>query len=100
MSLETVARQTLYRQTRVRGGDLHTLANRALLSRIWRFSARYHRRLGGFVALSVVTAVLAVATPVLARRGRYPDLYETRFREEDDAAGLFVTGVGYTRTND
>lgn len=68
MSLETVARQTLYRQTRARGGDLHALANRALLRRIWRFSARHHRRLGGFVALSVVTAVLAVATPVLAGR--------------------------------
>jgi ABC-type multidrug transport system fused ATPase/permease subunit len=68
MSLETVARQTLYRQTRARGGDLHALANRDLLSRIWRFSARHHRRLGGFVALSVVTALLAVATPVLAGR--------------------------------
>jgi ABC-type multidrug transport system fused ATPase/permease subunit len=68
MSLETVARQTLYRQTRARGGDLHALANRALLRRIWRFSARHHRRLGGFVALSVVTAALAVATPVLAGR--------------------------------
>ncbi len=68
MSLEAVARQTLYRQTRARGGELHALANRALLSRIWRFSARHHRRLGGFVALSVVTALLAVATPVLAGR--------------------------------
>jgi len=69
MSLETVARQTLYRQTRARGdGELHALANRALLSRIWRFSGRHHRRLGGFVALSVVTALLAVATPVLAGR--------------------------------
>lgn len=68
MSLETVARQTLYRQTRARGGDLHALANRALLARIWRFSARHHRRLAGFVALSVVTALLAVATPLLAGR--------------------------------
>ncbi|MET4428950.1 ABC transporter ATP-binding protein [Mycolicibacterium sp. 624] len=68
MSLEAVARQTLYRQTTARGGDLHALANRALLSRIWRFAARHHRRLGGFVALSVVTALLAVATPVLAGR--------------------------------
>ena len=68
MNLETVARQTLYRQTRARGGDLHALANRALLRRIWRFSTRHHRRLGGFVALSVVTALLAVATPLLAGR--------------------------------
>lgn len=68
MSLETVARQTLYRQTRARGGDLSALANRALLRRIWRFSARHHRRLGGFVALSVLTALLGVATPLLAGR--------------------------------
>jgi ABC-type multidrug transport system fused ATPase/permease subunit len=44
------------------------LANRALLNRIWRFSARHHRRLGGFVAVSVVGALLAVSTPVLAGR--------------------------------
>ena len=68
MSLETVARQTLYRQTRARGGDLRELANRGLLTRIWRFAARHHRRLGGFVALSVVGALLAVATPLLAGR--------------------------------
>src|SRR4051794_23773325 len=68
MSLETVARQTLYRQTRAHGGDLRALANRALLRRIWRFSARHHRRLGGFVAVSVAGALLAVSTPVLAGR--------------------------------
>jgi ABC-type multidrug transport system fused ATPase/permease subunit len=68
MNLETVARQTLYRQTRARGGDLRELANRALLKRIWRFSARHHGRLGGFVAISVVGALLAVSTPVLAGR--------------------------------
>jgi ABC-type multidrug transport system fused ATPase/permease subunit len=68
MSLETVARQTLYRQTRARGGDLRALANRALLKRIWRFSGRHHRRLGGFVLVSVVGALLAVSTPVLAGR--------------------------------
>ena len=66
MSLETVARQTLYRQTRARGGELRELANRGLLGRIWRFSARHHRRLGGFVAISVVGSLLAVATPLLA----------------------------------
>ena len=68
MNLETVARQTLYRQTRARGGDLRALANRALLRRIWRFAARHHRRLGGFVLVSVVGALLAVSTPVLAGR--------------------------------
>lgn len=66
MSIETVARQTLYRQAHARGGDLRSLANRALLSRIWRFAARHHRKLWGFVAVSVVSALLTVATPLLA----------------------------------
>ncbi|MGV0812217.1 ABC transporter ATP-binding protein [Mycolicibacterium boenickei] len=68
MSMETVARQTLYRQAHARDGDLRALADRRLLSRIWRFAARHHRRLGGFVAISVVSAVLTVTTPVLAGR--------------------------------
>lgn len=68
MSIETVARQTLYRQAHARGGDLHSLADRALLRRIWRFAGRHHRRLAAFVAVSVVSATLAVATPVLAGR--------------------------------
>jgi ABC-type multidrug transport system fused ATPase/permease subunit len=68
MSLETVARHTLNRQIRASGGDLRTLANRALLGRIWTFAARHHRRLALFVAVSVVSALLAVATPVLAGR--------------------------------
>ena len=66
--MESVASRTLYRQTHARGGDLRALANRALLKRIWHFSARHHRRLGGFVAVSVVGALLAVSTPVLAGR--------------------------------
>ena len=49
-----------------RGGDLRSLADRALIGRIWRFAGRHHRRLGGFVAVSVATALLAVATPLLA----------------------------------
>ncbi|WP_166906399.1 ABC transporter ATP-binding protein [Mycobacterium sp. DL440] len=68
MSMETVARQSLYRQAHARDGDLRALASRGLLSRIWRFSARHHRRLGWFVAISVVSAVLTVTTPVLAGR--------------------------------
>ncbi|GJJ21449.1 ABC transporter ATP-binding protein [Mycolicibacterium mageritense] len=68
MSMETVARQTLYRQAHARGGDLRTLADRRLLARIWRFAARHHRRLGWFVAVSVVSALLTVTTPVLAGR--------------------------------
>lgn len=66
MSMETVARQTLYRQSHARGGDLRSLLNTALLRRIWQFAARHHGRLRGFVAVSVVSALLAVATPVLA----------------------------------
>jgi ABC-type multidrug transport system fused ATPase/permease subunit len=62
------ARHTLRLQVKARGGDLRALANRTLLKRIWRFSARHHRRLGGFVAVSVVGALLAVSTPVLAGR--------------------------------
>lgn len=68
MSIETVARQTLYRQTQARGGDLRSLVDRRLLSRIWRFAGRHHRRLGVFVAVSVVSALLGIATPLLAGR--------------------------------
>jgi ABC-type multidrug transport system fused ATPase/permease subunit len=66
MSIETVARQTLYRQAHARGGDLRSLVDRRLLSRIWHFAGRHHRRLAGFVGVSVVSALLAVATPMLA----------------------------------
>ena len=68
MSIESAASHALYRQMNASGGDLRTLARRGLLGRIWRFSARHHRRLGVFVGLSVVSAALAVATPVLAGR--------------------------------
>ncbi|WP_264077165.1 ABC transporter ATP-binding protein [Mycolicibacterium houstonense] len=68
MSMESVAAQALYRQTHAREGDLRALADRRLLSRIWRFAARHHRRLGWFVAVSVVSALLTVTTPVLAGR--------------------------------
>ena len=64
--METVAWRTLSAQTRARGGDLRSLADRTLLSRIWHFAARHHRRLGGFIGVSVVSAVLGVATPLLA----------------------------------
>src|SRR3954464_2548508 len=66
MSFEAVARQTLYRQVRARGGDLRSLADRGLLRRIWRFADRHHLRLGVFVVVSVVSAVLGLATPLLA----------------------------------
>ena len=66
MSFETVARQSLYRQTHAKGGDLRSLVDRRLLGRIWRFAARHHRRLGVFVGVSVVSALLGLATPLLA----------------------------------
>src|SRR5215212_5907157 len=68
MSFETVARQSLYRQTHAKGGDLRSLADRTLLTRIWRFAARHHHKLGIFVVVSVVNAVLGLATPLLAGR--------------------------------
>ena len=66
MSFESVARQSLYRQTHAKGGDLRSLFDRKLLGRIWRFAGRHHRRLGVFVAVSVVSALLGLATPLLA----------------------------------
>lgn len=66
MSIETVARQALYRQSHARGGDLRELLSPALLRRIWRFAGRHHPRLRAFVAVSVLAALLGVATPVLA----------------------------------
>lgn len=86
MSMETVARQTLYRQTRAHGGSLRSLADRRLLARIWRFAGRHHRRLGAFVALSVVSALLGVATPMLA--GRVVD--EITKPRSGAAAGIVV----------
>ncbi|CAN5845307.1 ABC transporter ATP-binding protein [soil metagenome] len=68
MSMETVARHTLYRQIRSDGSDLHALGDTTLLRRIWTFSQRHHRRLAVFVGVSVVSAALAVATPLLAGR--------------------------------
>jgi ABC-type multidrug transport system fused ATPase/permease subunit len=68
MSMESVARTTLRRQMTARGGDVRSLADRALVARIWRFAARHHRRLAAFVAVSIVTALLTVATPMLAGR--------------------------------
>src|SRR3954471_2078929 len=68
MSFESVARQSLYRQAHAKGGDLRSLVDRRLLGRIWGFAARHHRRLGVFVAVSVVSALLGLATPLLAGR--------------------------------
>lgn len=68
MSFETVARQSLYRQTHAKGGDLRSLVDRRLLGRVWRFAGRHHRRLGVFVVVSVISAMLGLATPLLAGR--------------------------------
>ncbi|MBV8346176.1 MAG: hypothetical protein JOZ49_01180 [Mycolicibacterium sp.] len=65
-AIESVATRTLYRPTHARGGNLRCLADRNLLDRIWRFAGPHHRRLGAFVAVSVVSAPLTVATPMLA----------------------------------
>jgi ATP-binding cassette subfamily C protein len=69
MSFETVARQTLHRQVRARSSDLsdlRSLVDGKLVGRIWRFAGRHHRRLGAFLAVSVVSAILGLATPLLA----------------------------------
>lgn len=68
VSLEAAARQSLYGQLRVRGGTVRSLADRRLLRRIWRFSERHHRRLAVFLVVSVLGAILTVATPLLAGR--------------------------------
>jgi hypothetical protein len=49
-----------------RRGNLRSLADRNLLDRIWRLAGPHHRRLGAFVAVSVVSAALTVAIPMLA----------------------------------
>jgi ATP-binding cassette subfamily C protein len=66
MSFESVARQSLYRQAHARGGDLRSLADRKLIGRIWRFAGRHHGRLSAFLTVSAVSAVLGLATPLLA----------------------------------
>ncbi|MGH3959509.1 ABC transporter ATP-binding protein [Mycobacterium sp.] len=51
-----------------RSAELRSLVGRGLVGRIWRFAGRHHRRLSVFVAVSVVSALLTVATPMLAGR--------------------------------
>lgn len=64
--MELVASRALYRQMHARSGELRSLVGRGLVGRIWRFSGRHHRRLGAFVGVSVASALLTVATPMLA----------------------------------
>ncbi len=68
MSIETVARHSLYRQIKSDRADLRALANTSLLRRIWGFSGRHHRKLAVFIGISVFSALLTVATPLLAGR--------------------------------
>jgi ABC-type multidrug transport system fused ATPase/permease subunit len=68
VNVESVAWHTLYRQMHARSGELRSLVGSGLVRRIWHFAARHHRRLGAFVTVSVVSAALTVATPMLAGR--------------------------------
>ena len=64
MSMENAAWNALYRTTY--GKKDPRPFSRATLRRIVAFAAPHRRRLAWFLGLSVVTAALAVATPVLA----------------------------------
>jgi ATP-binding cassette subfamily C protein len=66
MSMEMVAWHQMYQAAH--GTDERRPFSRATLVRIGHFARPHRRRIGAFLALSVVGAGLAVATPVLAGR--------------------------------
>jgi ATP-binding cassette, subfamily B, bacterial len=66
MSMEMVAWHQMYQAAH--GTDERRPFSRATLARIGRFARPHRRRIGAFLALSVLGAGLAVATPVLAGR--------------------------------
>src|SRR4051812_33834335 len=66
MSMEMVAWQQMYHAAH--GTDEKRPFSMATLRRIASFARPHRRRLAAFLLLSVVGAVLAVATPVLAGR--------------------------------
>ncbi|MFI5952421.1 ABC transporter ATP-binding protein [Cryptosporangium sp. NPDC051539] len=66
MSMEMTAWNSMYHA--IHAHEEQRPFSRATLRRIGRFAAPHRRALTLFVALSVVTAMLAVATPVLAGR--------------------------------
>jgi ATP-binding cassette subfamily C protein len=66
MSMEMVAWHQMYQAAH--GTDERRSFSRATLARIGRFARPHRRRIGAFLALSVLGAGLAVATPVLAGR--------------------------------
>ncbi|MEV0029053.1 ABC transporter ATP-binding protein [Nocardia sp. NPDC050793] len=66
MSIESVAWSQMYR--RMNAPDEQRPFSLATAKRILRFAAPHRRRIGVFLVLSVISALLAVATPVLAGR--------------------------------
>ncbi|MGI5222293.1 ABC transporter ATP-binding protein [Nocardia sp. CA-290969] len=66
MSMESVAWDQMYR--RMHAPEEERAFSLATARRILRFARPHKRRMGAFLALSVVAAVLAVATPLLAGR--------------------------------
>ncbi|MBL1073173.1 ABC transporter ATP-binding protein [Nocardia sp. 2] len=66
MSMESVAWSQLYRQ--MNGPTEQRPLRLATAKRILAFAHAHHRRLGLFLVLSIGSALLAVATPVLAGR--------------------------------
>ncbi len=66
MSMEMVAWHAMYQAAH--GHEEKRTFSRATLARIARFARPHRRRIAGFLVVSVVGAVLAVATPVLAGR--------------------------------
>lgn len=66
MSMETAAWQSLY--STMHAQQDRQPFSRATLGRIARFARPHRRRLGGFLVVSVITAALTVATPLLAGR--------------------------------
>lgn len=66
MSMESVAWDQMYR--RMHAPEEQRAFSLATARRILGFARSHRRRMGAFLALSVVAAVLAVATPLLAGR--------------------------------
>ncbi|WP_067834862.1 ABC transporter ATP-binding protein [Nocardia lijiangensis] len=66
MSIESVAWSQMYR--RMNAPDEQRPFSLATAQRILRFAAPHRRRIGVFLVFSVISALLAVATPVLAGR--------------------------------
>ncbi|TIC83856.1 ABC transporter ATP-binding protein [Nocardioides sp. GY 10113] len=66
MSMEMVARQQMFRRSH--GTEDRGSFSWATARRVLAFARPHRRKLAGFLVLSVATAVLAVATPILAGR--------------------------------